>query len=89
MRIRFLTSTPLDVRRGSGTYVGIHVLERALTALGHRVEIESARVRLPIYTAQRLLFNRSLRVRTDCDLTVGFRHGRLPYCRVGPTMSPH
>ena len=72
MRIRFLTSTPLDIRRGSGTYVGIHVLERALQSLGHQVEIEAARVRLPIYTAQRLLFNRSLRAETACDLTVGF-----------------
>jgi glycosyltransferase involved in cell wall biosynthesis len=72
VRIRFLTSTPLDVRRGSGTYVGIHVLERALQALGHQVEIEAARVRLPVYTAQRLVFNHSLRAETACDLTVGF-----------------
>jgi hypothetical protein len=72
VRIRFLTSTPLDIRRGSGTYVGIHVLERALTALGHQVEIEAASVRLPVYTAQRLLFNRSLRAGTASDLTVGF-----------------
>ena len=34
MRIRFLTSTPLDIRRGSGTYVGIAVLARALRELG-------------------------------------------------------
>ena len=72
MRIRFLTSTPLDVRRGSGTYVGIHVLARALTGLGHQVEFETPRMRLPIFTLQRLLFNRSLRAGTQCDLTVGF-----------------
>jgi glycosyltransferase involved in cell wall biosynthesis len=72
VRIRFLTSTPLDVRRGSGTYVGIHVLERALAGLGHQVEFETPRVSLPIYTLQRLLFNRSLRADADCDLTVGF-----------------
>ncbi len=72
MRIRFLTSTPLDIRRGSGTYVGIHVLARALAALGHSVEFETPRVRLPVFTAQRLLFNRSLRAETACDLTVGF-----------------
>jgi glycosyltransferase involved in cell wall biosynthesis len=72
VRIRFLTSTPQDIRRGSGTYVGIHVLERALTAIGHQVEIEAACIRLPLYTAQRLVFNRSLRAETDCDLTVGF-----------------
>jgi glycosyltransferase involved in cell wall biosynthesis len=72
VRIRFLTSTPLDIRRGSGTYVGIHVLARALTALGHQVEFETPRVLLPIFTAQRLLFNRSLRADTPCDLSVGF-----------------
>jgi glycosyltransferase involved in cell wall biosynthesis len=72
VRIRFLTSTPLDVRRGSGTYVGIHVLARSLAGLGHEVEFETPRVRLPIYTLQRLIFNRSLRADADCDLTVGF-----------------
>ena len=72
MRIRFLTSTPLDIRRGSGTYVGIHVLARALSALGHQVDFETPRLRLPVFTAQRLLFNRSLRAETACDLTVGF-----------------
>jgi len=72
VRIRFLTSTPLDIRRGSGTYVGIHVLARALAALGHTVEFETPRVRLPVYTAERLLFNRSLRAAAEFDLTVGF-----------------
>ena len=72
VRIRFLTSTPLDIRRGSGTYVGIHVLARALETLGHHVEIDTPGVKLPVFTAQRLLFNRMVRARTDCDLTVGF-----------------
>jgi glycosyltransferase involved in cell wall biosynthesis len=72
VRIRFLTSTPLDIRGGSGTYVGIHVLARALQGLGHQVEFETPRVRLPVFTAQRLLFNRSLRTMPECDLTVGF-----------------
>jgi glycosyltransferase involved in cell wall biosynthesis len=72
VRIRFLTSTPLDIRRGSGTYVGIQVLARALAALGHAVEFETPRVRLPVYTLQRLAFNLSLRAETSCDLTVGF-----------------
>src|ERR1041385_2363760 len=58
VRIRFLTSTPLDIRRGSGTYVGIHVLARALAELGHTVAYETPRVLLPVFTAQRLLFNR-------------------------------
>ena len=72
MRIRFLTSTPLDIRRGSGTYVGIHVLASALRELGHAVEIESSRVRLPNYTLERLAFNRGLKPSRDVDLTVGF-----------------
>jgi glycosyltransferase involved in cell wall biosynthesis len=72
LQIRFLTSTPLDIRRGSGTYVGIHVLARALRNLGHTVALESPRYRLPVYTLQRLLFNRSLRPSAEFDLTVGF-----------------
>jgi glycosyltransferase involved in cell wall biosynthesis len=72
VRIRFLTSTPLDIRRGSGTYVGVHVLARALVSLGHSVEFETPRVRLPNYTLQRLVFNRALRVAPQFDLTVGF-----------------
>ena len=72
MRIRFLTSTPLDIRRGSGTYVGIHVLADALRGLGHWVEIEGSRAHLPVYTAERLLFNRRLKPSRDFDLSVGF-----------------
>jgi glycosyltransferase involved in cell wall biosynthesis len=71
VRLRFITATPLDVRRGSGTYVGISVLARALERLGHTVEIETPKMQLPVFTAQRLLFNRGLK-RSDHDLTVGF-----------------
>jgi len=72
VRIRFLTATPLDIRRGSGTYVGIQVLARALRNLGHSVAYETPRLRLPVFTAERLVFNRSLKVSRECDLTVGF-----------------
>jgi glycosyltransferase involved in cell wall biosynthesis len=72
VQIRFLTATPLDIRRGSGTYVGIHVLARALEALGHTVSYETPRLLLPVFTAQRLLFNRQLRRNPAYDLTVGF-----------------
>ena len=72
VRFRFLTSTPLDVRRGSGTYVGIHVLARALESLGHPVQFETPKYQLPVYTAQRLLFNRFLRPSSEFDVTVGF-----------------
>jgi glycosyltransferase involved in cell wall biosynthesis len=72
VQLRFLTSTPLNIRRGSGTYVGITVLERALSRVGHRVAIETPRRALPIYTLQRALFNRSLQLCPTADLTVGF-----------------
>src|SRR6185369_2262685 len=72
VKIRFLTSTPLDIRRGSGTYVGISVVGRALEAMGHAVSYQTPRVTLPVYTAQRLLFNRQLRADASYDLTVGF-----------------
>jgi glycosyltransferase involved in cell wall biosynthesis len=72
LRFRFITSTPLDVVRGSGTFVGISVLAEALEKLGHTVEYERPRVHLPIYTLERLWFNRGLRRSTAHDVTVGF-----------------
>jgi len=72
VRIRFLTSTPLDVQRGSGTYVGIHVLAKALERLGHVVEFSTPRVRLPVYTCERLWFNWWVSRGPGFDLTVGF-----------------
>ena len=72
MRLRFLTSTPLDIRRGSGTYVGISVLAKALADLGHTVTIEGPALHLPVYTLERLWFNRTLHPSSDYDLTVGF-----------------
>ncbi len=72
MKIRFLTSTPLDIARGSGTFVGIHVLARALEELGHTVYFEKQGRALPVYTVERVLFNRRLRPDSSFDLTVGF-----------------
>ncbi len=72
MHIRFLTSTPLDIRRGSGTYVGMEVLARALIALGHKITFEMPKRHFPIYTLERILFNRGLRPAPAADLTVGF-----------------
>jgi glycosyltransferase involved in cell wall biosynthesis len=43
-----------------------------LERLGHRVDYERPAVRLPVYTAERLLFNRILRRSAGHDLTVGF-----------------
>src|SRR5205823_5533183 len=43
-----------------------------LRSLGHTVEFETPRILLPVFTAQRLLFNRMLRAAPEFDLTVGF-----------------
>ncbi len=73
MRIRFLTSTPLSVTHGSGTYVGIATLAHSLRELGVEVEIVAPRLHLPVFTLERLVFNETLRWRRDdCDVTVGF-----------------
>jgi len=62
----------MDIRRGSGTYVGIQVLGRALEDLGHSVVYETPRLHLPVFTAERLIFNRRLAAAPEFDLTVGF-----------------
>lgn len=74
MRIAFITSTPLNVERGSGTFVGIQALARALRDLGVQVEVVVPSFSFPIYTIQRLLFNLGLRFRRqpDSDIVVGF-----------------
>ncbi len=72
MRLRFLTSTPLNIREGSGTYAGIRTLAGALEKLGVAVKIETPSVRLPVYTAERLLFNRMIKPAAGFDATVGF-----------------
>ena len=72
MRLRFLTSTPLNIREGSGTYAGIRALADALERLGVAVKIEAPSLHLPVYTAERLLFNRMLKPAAGFDATVGF-----------------
>jgi hypothetical protein len=74
LRTAFITSTPLNVREGSGTFVGIATLADALRAMGAQVDLIAPGKRLPILTAGRLLFNASLARRPwgDYDVTVGF-----------------
>lgn len=59
MRLAFLTSTPLSVRGGSGTFVGISVLQRALEAQGHQIDLVAPPAGpLPFgHAAQRIGFN--------------------------------
>ena len=74
MRIRFITAIPFNVLRGSGCYVGIQGLAGSIRDLGVEVDFVLPRTHLPVYTAERLLFNQSLRFRKleTCDVSVGF-----------------
>jgi len=74
LRVAFLTSTPLNVREGSGTFVAIKTLADALSAMGVNVDLVAPERHLPVKTAERLLFNAGLRFRRwdDYDVTVGF-----------------
>lgn len=71
MRIRFITATPMNAAEGSGTYVGISTLMNALRRAGAEVSLTTPSLHLPVFTAERLLFNRRLRP-SRADLTVGF-----------------
>jgi glycosyltransferase involved in cell wall biosynthesis len=74
LRLRFITSTPFDVYRGSGTFAGIAGLSAALRNLGVEVEVVAPRVHLPVYTVERIAFNETLRFRplVACDASAGF-----------------
>jgi glycosyltransferase involved in cell wall biosynthesis len=74
LRLRFITSTPLNVRQGSGTFVGIQSLCDALRHLGVALDLVTPQIHLPVYTLERILFNETLRssTREPCDATVGF-----------------
>lgn len=71
-RLAFITAIPLNVRRGSGCYVGTRTLADALRQLGTDVDFVTPRVHTPVYTATRILFNEALRWRSfRGDATVG------------------
>lgn len=74
MRLRFITSTPMNVFAGSGTFVGITQLAEAVRALGVSVDFATPKLKFPIYTLQRVLFNQALRFKESGprDITVGF-----------------
>jgi len=59
-RLIFVTATAANVRQGSGTYVGIATLRRALVALGHEVDLV-APPRMAAAAWRRLWFNLGLR----------------------------
>jgi glycosyltransferase involved in cell wall biosynthesis len=88
LRLLFLTSTPLDIQRGSGTYVGIQTLADAIRKLGAEVEFHVPRLHLPVYTVERILYNEALPYRTHgaYDATIGFD---LDGYRLGGGRVPH
>jgi glycosyltransferase involved in cell wall biosynthesis len=70
--LQFITAIPLDVRRGSGCYIGTRTLLKAVGQLGISVEMLTPSLFTPIYTATRILFNETLRGRTfSGDATIG------------------
>lgn len=88
MRFAFLTSTPLTPTEGSGTFVGIRELERALARLGHAVDVRALRFRSGFHTLDRWLYNAGLALDPPgADIGVGFdldgflwaRRRRIPF----------
>jgi glycosyltransferase involved in cell wall biosynthesis len=74
-RLAFVTSTPLSITGGSGTYVGIKGLARALETQNVRIEMHAPDWGFPGYTARRILFNLMVAptLRTGhADWVVGF-----------------
>lgn len=74
-RLLFVTGTPSDVRGGSGTFVGISVLRRALLARGHAVDLLAPPAGRSPSLAGRLLFNLRARdavLRLRPEVVVGF-----------------
>lgn len=71
---QFITAIPLNVWQGSGCFVGIDTLAAGIRALGGRVTMITPRLHLPIYAAERWLFNQTLRGRTFSaeEIAVGF-----------------
>ena len=89
MRISFIIGTPLNLAQGSGTFAGLVTLAKALRREGVEIEIIAPKLRLPVFTAQRLLFNEQLRSRRwdRSDLTVGIDMDG--YRIAGRTGKPH
>jgi hypothetical protein len=70
--LQFITAVPLDVRRGSGCYIGTRTLIEGLRQLGTGVAMITPRTITPVYTATRILFNERLRWhRFDGSATIG------------------
>ena len=74
-RLLFVTGTPADVRGGSGTFVGITVLRRALESRGYEVEMLVPARGRSVSLTRRFLFNLGVRNsarRLRPDAVIGF-----------------
>ncbi len=70
--LELITAIPWDVRRGSGCYIGTRTLAESLGRMGINVQLIQPAVVTPFFTATRLLFNESLRLRHfDSAATIG------------------
>jgi glycosyltransferase involved in cell wall biosynthesis len=85
MHFRFLTSTPLNIFQGSGTFAGISTLAQFLRISGEIVDMVTPTVRFSIYTVERLLFNEMLRLNRPAPsvVTVGFDMDGYPLAGTG------
>ena len=71
-RLRFITAIPLSAELGSGCFVGIRTLAEGIRKLGGQVSLVTPKLHLPMYTAERILFNETLPRDFDGDATIGF-----------------
>jgi glycosyltransferase involved in cell wall biosynthesis len=71
---QFITAIPLNVWKGSGCFVGINTLSMGIRSLGGKVNLVTPRFCVPVYAANRTLFNHMLRYRkfSSRDTIVGF-----------------
>jgi len=85
MHFRFITSTPLNIFRGSGTFAGISTLAQFLKISGETVDLVTPTLKLPIYTLERLVFNETLRLShpAPSTVTVGFDMDGYPLAGTG------
>jgi glycosyltransferase involved in cell wall biosynthesis len=73
VRFAFLTSTPLTVTEGSGTFVGIDNLIDGLRTRGHQVDVRPLRLRTRFHTLDRCLYNVAAAITAPrVDVVVGF-----------------
>jgi len=73
VQFAFLTSTPLSVTEGSGTFVGIDNLADGLRARGHLIDVRALRWRTRFHTLDRYLYNVAAALAPPrADVVVGF-----------------